>query len=114
MRSNLWLVLVSLDQRRMATAEIGEVRYESLHQPEMRCFWTNRLFGSDPVSAMQVGSEIHTSGQRGVCFREARTWRGDALKSYSGSEADIFIPQIGVLAHKLRHHLNAFWVVDND
>ena len=80
----------------------------------MRFFWTNRLLGSDPLSAMQVGSEVHASGQRGVCSREGSTCRGVALKCRLGSEADIFIPQIRVLAHKLRHHLNAFRVVDND
>jgi len=54
--------------------------YESLHQPEMRFFWTNRLFGSDPLSAMQVGSEIHASGQRGIGFHQPSTRRGVAVK----------------------------------
>jgi len=54
--------------------------YESLHQPEMRFFWTNRLFGGDPLSAMQVGSEIHASGQRGICFHQRSTRRDVAVK----------------------------------
>jgi hypothetical protein len=68
--------LISREQR----AAIGEVMYESLHQPEMRFFWTNRLFGGDPLSAMQVGSEVHASGQRGGRRREGSTCRSVAVK----------------------------------
>lgn len=112
--TNSSLVLASVDRAANSCAAIGEVRYESLHQPQMRFFWTNRLFGGDPLSAMQVGSEVHASGQRDVCFHKGCICRGDAVKFRSGSEPDILVPQISVLAHKLRHHLNAFRVVDND
>ncbi len=84
-----------------------------MHQYKMRGVRPDRLLGGDSLPTLQVGPEVHRSGQRGRNVNEnARPCK--ALILFLESVSNIFVPQIRMLAHEVRHHLDAFGVIKND
>jgi hypothetical protein len=79
----------------------------------MRSIWLDRVLARDPLPVVQMGFEIYSSCQRSVTVSQATVEFCRTLKRQAASAANVFIPQVRMLPHKVRHDLDALRVVQN-
>ena len=87
---------------------------ESLREYKVCGLRARGVFGRDPLPTLQVGSEVYGSRERSAEGQQGSRVIAVALADLRKSQADIFVPQVRVLAHEVGHQLHTLRIVNND
>lgn len=87
--------------------------HESLREYKVCGLRARGLFGRDPLPTLQVGSEVYGSSERSAQGQGSRVI-AVALADPREPQANIFVPQVRVLAHEVGHQLHTLCIVKND